>query len=84
MTPIERAMAEVRIYAEDHLCPTDNVKLKEGDVYVVWFCYIIGGWKALVSTNLHDGMYYEVTFNKDKNEIYVDAYKKFDKKVISV
>ncbi|WP_353960726.1 DUF6275 family protein [Enterococcus faecalis] len=33
--------------------------------------------KALLSTNLFDGMYYEVTFNGDKNELYFDAYKKW-------
>lgn len=47
-----------------------------GDVYVVWFCYILGGWKALVSTNQQDDLYYEVTFNKDKNEVYLDVYEK--------
>ena len=45
------------------------------DVYVVWNCYILGNMKALLSTTLEDGMYYEVTYNKAKNEIYLDAYK---------
>lgn len=37
----------------------------------------------LASTSLPDGMYYEVTFNKDKGEIYLDAYKKFDNLLLS-
>jgi hypothetical protein len=45
-------------------------------VYVVWFCFILGGWKALCSTTRPDGRYYEVTYNKDKGEAYVDTYKK--------
>lgn len=45
------------------------------EVYVVWNAYILGNMKALLSTTVEDGMYYEVTFNKAKNEIYLDAYK---------
>lgn len=48
------------------------------DVYVVWFSKTLQNWKALISTTLPDGMYYEVTHNGDKNETYIDAYKKFD------
>lgn len=46
------------------------------EVYVVWFCYILGGWKALVSTEIADGKYYEVTHNVAKNETYLDEYVK--------
>lgn len=48
------------------------------DVYVVWFSKTLQNWKCLVSTTLPDGMYYEVTYNGDKKEAYLDAYKKFD------
>lgn len=48
------------------------------DVYVVWFCKILRNWKALVSTTLPDGMYYEITYNGETGETYLDAYKKFD------
>jgi hypothetical protein len=47
------------------------------DVYVVWYAKTLQNAKALLSTPLPDGMYYEVTLNGDKNEIYFDAYKKF-------
>ena len=47
------------------------------DVYVVWFCYILGNFKALVSTTIPDNMYYEVTFDLHKKKVYIDAYKKF-------
>lgn len=46
------------------------------DVYVVWFTYVLGNWKALCSTSVPDGRYYEVTFNKEKSVAYVDTYKK--------
>lgn len=48
----------------------------EHDVYVVWFSKTLQNWKALVSTNLPDGMYYEVTYDGAKSQTYLDAYKK--------
>lgn len=62
----EKAKFIVRMYLKGHLDVTDNVKLKADDVYVVWFCKTLQNWKALVSTNLPDGMYYEVTYDGDK------------------
>lgn len=53
------------------------------DVFVVWFCYILKNWKALVSTNIPDGMYYEVTFDNEKQQVYIDSYKKIDNKAFN-
>ena len=47
-----------------------------GDVYVVWNCKTLQNNKALLSTTVPDGMYYEATYNGDKKELYLDAYKK--------
>ena len=41
----------------------------------VWSCKTLQNNKALLSTNISDGMYYECTYNGDKNELYFDAYK---------
>lgn len=46
------------------------------EVYLVWYAFELGNSKALLSTNISDGMYYEVTYSANKNEIYLDAYKK--------
>ena len=48
------------------------------EVYVVWFAYVLGGWKALVSTTVNDGMYYEVTYDRVNERTYLDAYKKWE------
>ena len=40
--------------------------------------------KALLSTNVSDGMYYELTYNGDKKELYLDAYKKWENKKVDV
>lgn len=53
-----------------------NADYSLDDVYIVWFAYILGGWKVLISTNVKDNCYYEVTHNVAKNETYVDKYVK--------
>lgn len=57
---------------------SEENKYKEFSVYVVWHCYILGNQKWLLATTLPDDMYYEVTYNKVKDEFYFDAYKKID------
>lgn len=69
-------------YTNKHLDKSDNKQITEEDVFVVWICKILQNNKALVSTTLFDGMYYEITYNGDKNETYVDAYKKWENFVI--
>ena len=81
---IPLAKQTVLDYVQAHLDVTDNVKASIDDIYVVWFCKTLQNWKALVSTTLPDGMYYEVTYNGDKKEIYLDAYKKFENKCVKV
>lgn len=64
-------------YANEHLDKTDGKQISEEDVFIVWMCKILQNNKALASTTLFDGMYYELTFNGNKGELYVDAYKKW-------
>lgn len=65
-------------YFNSRVDVTDGKKITEDDVYIVWSCKTLQNWKAMVSTNISDGMYYEVTHNGDKEETYVDVYKKWD------
>ena len=54
------------------------------ETYVVWIVKDLQNNKALLSTNIPDGRYYEVTHAGDKHELYVDAYateKNFSVKV---
>lgn len=69
-------------YANEHIDKTDNVQITLDNVFIVWFCKTLQNWKALLSTTLPDGMYYEVTYNGDKKEAYLDAYKKFENRKI--
>jgi hypothetical protein len=74
------AIMIVEDYVVDHLDKTDGDI--EFETYIVWKCKALQNWKYLISTSLNDGMYYEVTYNGDKNEWYLDAYKKFENRVI--
>ena len=74
----KRAKELVVNYFNDHVDKTDKKTITEDDVFIVWFCKTLQNWKALVSTTISDGMYYEVTHNGDKNETYLDAYKKWE------
>ena len=65
-------------YFNSHADKTDHKNITIDDVYVVWSCKTLQNNKALLSTNVCDGMYYEITYNGDKKEIYVDAYKKWE------
>ena len=65
-------------YANEHLDKTDGKQVTEQDVFIVWICKTLQNNKALASTTLFDGMYYELTYNGDKDELYFDAYKKWE------
>lgn len=70
-------------YFNSRVETTDRKQITEEDVYIVWLCKTLQNHKALVSTNVSDGMYYELTYNGDKEEMYLDAYKKWENKCIS-
>lgn len=72
----------VKQYEIEHLDKSDNIP--EFEVFVVWSCKTLQNNKALLSTTLFNGMYYELTYNGDKKELYLDAYKKFENKCIKV
>lgn len=75
---------QVAAYANEHLDKTDGVQITVDDVFIVWMCKTLQNSKALLSTTLSDGMYYELTWNGDKRELYFDAYKKFQNVCIHV
>lgn len=77
-----RARHAVTLYVNSSAGIDDHPSITVNDVYIVWFVKVLQHWKALVSTNLPDGMYYELTYNGDKEEIYLDAYHKLDNVVL--
>lgn len=81
---INRCKEIVLGYTNDHLDKTDQSKIELKNIFVVWSSKVLQNNKALLSTTLLDGMYYELTFNGDKSEIYFDAYKKWENKKIDI
>ncbi|MBQ2070709.1 MAG: hypothetical protein II460_00020 [Oscillospiraceae bacterium] len=75
------ALSIVKAYIEEHLDKSDPKP--EFEVFCVWKCKALQNWKYLLSSTLFDGMYYELTYNGDKHEWYLDAYKKFENRVIA-
>lgn len=66
-------------YVNSHFDKTDDVKpIGIKDVYVVWLCKTLQNSKALLSTTIPDGKYYEFTYNGDKSEMYMDVYTKLE------
>lgn len=77
MAPVnfqQRAIELVRAEIDSHYSATTEMPAYE--LYVVWFSKVLQNWKALVSSDMLDGKYYEVTYNGDKKETYIDVYVK--------
>ena len=64
----------------EHIDQSDEIP--NFSVFTVWTVKALQNWKYLLSSTLFDGMYYELTYNGDKKEWYLDAYKKFENRVI--
>ena len=75
---LKKAKRIVVNYFNSRVEITDDFEITEENVFIVWFCKTLQNWKALVSTTVSDGMYYEITHNGDKHETYLDAYKKWE------
>lgn len=76
----EKALSIVKDYILEHIDKTDTIPPFE--VFTVWKAKVLQNWKYLISSTLPDGMYYEITYNGDKKEWYLDAYKKFENRCI--
>lgn len=76
----EKALSIVKDYILEHIDKTDTIPPFE--VFTVWKAKVLQNWKYLISSTLPDGMYYEITYNGDKKEWYLDAYKKFENQCI--
>lgn len=77
----DRAIEIVTAYILEHLDKSDPAP--EFSVYTVWKAKALQNWKFLLSSTLPDGMYYELTYNGDKKEWYLDAYKKFENRRVA-
>ena len=67
------AMRAVEQYIRKVMAPRDpNYKLM-----LVWWAKTLENWKAVIISDMVDNDLYEVTFNGQTNDIYVNTYKKW-------
>lgn len=75
---VKLAKESVVRYVNARLDKSDGKQISEEDVFIVWMCKTLQNSKAMASTTLFDGMYYELTYNGDRKELYLDAYRKWE------
>jgi hypothetical protein len=50
----------------------------DAPIFVVWFSKTLKNWKVQLSTDVPDGLLYEVTYDGNKQAAYVDTYSKVE------
>lgn len=75
-----KALKIVSDYIEAHLDRSEEIPAF--GTYIVWKSKVLQNWKYLISSTLPDSRYYELTYNGDKKEWYLDVYVKLENVVI--
>ena len=70
----------VYIFMTQHLDVTDEVAVTLDDVYIVWCSKALQNWRALISTTLPDGRYYDCVYTGDDNTLTIRVYNKYENK----
>ena len=81
-TFIKWAKQAVYEYALDHIEPEDGAYFSPDDVLAVWYCKTLQNHKALLYVTILPGYYFEFTYNGDKDEAYLDVYRKQENIVV--
>ena len=72
-------------YWNKHNDTTNDIKgITKDNVFITWYAKELQNQKAMLATNQPDGTYFEVTLNGDKNEAYLDVYKKWENQVVKL
>ena len=58
--------------------------IDESNVFIVWIAKVLQSNKAMLAADTFDGLYFEVTYNGDKREWYVDVYSKTMNKCLEI
>ena len=74
---MNKALEIVKNYITEYIYGSVTIN----DLFITWSNYTLGNRKFLVGWN-KTNHYFEVTYNKNKNEWYLDVYKKENKIII--
>ena len=56
---------------------------REPTIFVVWQAVILDNFKCLISTTLPYGMYFELTYDGDRECWYMDVYRKVENREVA-
>lgn len=62
--------AVINLYAKE------GIEFAINEIDIVWFAHTLGFKKCTIWGKPMENEYAEVTYNRDKNEMYVDIYQK--------
>lgn len=80
----QQAKDAVALYYNTYLVPMPGLgtpPIHEDDIFVVWFVKVLQNWKALCSTIFEDDRYFELTYDGDRRQLYIDEYVKKNNRV---
>ncbi|MEG1502382.1 MAG: DUF6275 family protein [Synergistaceae bacterium] len=69
-------------FCKEQVLQRDEKTTDIDNVFVVWSCKTLQNKKALLSSTDKGAKYFELTYNGDKNECYVDEYQKVKNSVV--
>ena len=78
------AKQAIRDMLKETTDPTDKIDYDNIEIYFVTCTFVLGSIKGMFSTSIQDGKYYEVTYNNDTREMYVDMYVKVNQKRMTI
>jgi hypothetical protein len=61
-----------------------RVAIPAYSIFITWKCKTLQNCKYLLCTDLNDNKYYELTYNGDKKELYIDEYDKVNNVAIDM
>ena len=68
----------------EYMTRKHEIDNNEFDIYVVWLSKTLQNSKALLSTSYQSEEYFELTYNGDKHELYLDVYDKVKNEAITL
>lgn len=69
-------MVEAKKQVASFLADHHKKPIEWTDVFMVWQCKTLQNHKAILAAPTPDNLMFEVTYNGNKHEMYIDAYDK--------